>query len=817
MARSRRLRVSRSVPSPASTIGAIAREASAFPLGALMLAASVSSWAQSPAPTAAAEPKPAGTLPTITATGSGETDNKNDVQTTKTNIGKGTQEIRDVPQSLTVVTEKLMDDVRMDTLRDALHYTAGITFAATENGTDQDIRLRGFPVATTGDLLIDGMRDPSQYDRDTFNLDRIEVLRGSASMIFGRGSTGGVINQVSKKPLLADQTDLQGTVGSEGYVRGTADFNKRLTETSALRINAMWNTSDNGGAKIDKNGIAPSYSWGIGTRDEFTIGAFHLDVDNIPLSAIRWLPNGRYGVSGFTAAGLPTIGPMSSIADIPPGNFYGTTQDKLKGEANYANAAWNHIFDDGSSLRTQLRSGTFKRQQETTVAGFLATFGQPTTAANLNDFTVLQRAGLTPRKDEYRGTYVQSDYSKEFNWGSTKHSLLAGIDGSKEDTDRYQNNAYLFNNSGRGLALGTRPNTLVGTPDNGAGLTGTGLTPVYRDSSGYSAKSWGVYAQDLVEVAPMWKVLGGVRYDKLTGDFDQYTYTNPSCVNRNTNATIANPTNGCTGGVQLYRPGSPFPVTTTTHLSQGAWSYRAGVLFQPTPTQSYHISYGTSFNSSADTYQYVSPQTANTPPEKSRNFEIGAKLDWLDGKLSTRAAIFKTEKTNERTTDSDFAGSSYLLSGKRHAQGVEIDVVGRLTPQWEVYLSYSYIDEATIDAAGSTVGPGIVGSPVGLTPRHSGAMWVSYQATPKLRFGAGIHGASENRPLQGGSGAASRTASTPGYVVGDVMAEYKFTPDLYAQLNVNNVTNKLYGDQLYPGFVIAGAKRSVLFTVGARF
>ena len=54
-------------------------------------------------------------------------------------------------------------------------------------------------------------------------------------------------------------------------------------------------------------------------------------------------------------------------------------------------------------------------------------------------------------------------------------------------------------------------------------------------------------------------------------------------------------------------------------------------------------------------------------------------------------------------------------------------------------------------------------------------------------------------------------------VVGDMMLEYKFTPDLYAQLNVNNVTNKLYGDQLYPGFVIAGAKRTVLFTVGARF
>jgi catecholate siderophore receptor len=134
-----------------------------------------------------------------------------------------------------------------------------------------------------------------------------------------------------------------------------------------------------------------------------------------------------------------------------------------------------------------------------------------------------------------------------------------------------------------------------------------------------------------------------------------------------------------------------------------------------------------------------------------------------------------------------------------------------------VYFSYSYIPKATIDEVGSNSAPGIVGSRVGLTPKHSGAAWISYQATPKLRLAGGLRGASENRPLQGTTGAASLSNSTPGYVVGDLMAEYKFTPDLYAQINVTNVSNKLYDDQLYPGFVIAGTPRIVLFTVGARF
>lgn len=790
-----------------------AREGAMLPLGALMLAASVSSWAQTGAEPASS----AGTLGTVTVVEEAEPQGKDQVQTKKTNIGKGTQEIRDIPQSINVITERLIDDAKLDTLKDALHYSAGITFAATENGTDQDIRLRGFPVATVGDLLIDGMRDPSQYDRDTFNLERIEVMRGAASMIFGRGSTGGVINQVTKRPVLADQTDVVGTIGSRGFYRTTLDFNKRLGEDSAVRLNAMWNKADNGGAKIDKWGVAPSYSWGIGTADEFTVGLFHLNVDNVPMTAIRWLPTGRYGVTGYTALGVPQFGALSSIAKITPGNFYGTTADTLLGKATYGNAAWTHRFGDGGELRTQFRSGTFDRTQQSSVAGFGTTLGQTTTASNLSDATILTRSGLTPRKDQYKGTYLQSDYSKEFAWGSTRHQILTGVDASKEEANRFQNSGYLFNSSGRGLTLGTRPNTWVGTPDDGAGLSGSMLPPVYRDSSGYSAKSVGVYFQDLVQVAPSWKLLGGVRYDRLSGDFTQYSYTNPSCVNRTTGATITNPTNFCQGGVQLYRPGSILPTETTTHLSQGTWSYRGGVLYQPTPTQSYHISYGTSFNSSADTYQYVTPQTANTPPEKSRNIEIGAKLDWLDGKLSTRAALFKTEKTNERTTDSDFAGTSYLLSGKRHSQGLEIDIAGRLTPQLEVYFSYTFIPRATIDEVGSTATPGTVGSRVGLTPKHSGAAWVSYQATPKFRVAAGVRGASENRPLQGTTGAASRNASAPGYVAGDLMLEYKFTPDLYAQLNVTNVTNKLYGDQFYPGFVISGTPRTYQLTIGARF
>ena len=160
-------------------------DAKHLPLGALMLMGSLGAVAQTGTPAEAKTLKPVVIKETAVAP-----EGKDGVRATTTGIGKGNQALRDIPQSITVVTEKLVDDRNLDTLKDVLHNTAGVTFLAAEGG-EEDIRLRGFSLATSGDIFVDGMRDPAFYDRDTFNNDRIELLRGSASMLFGRGSTGG--------------------------------------------------------------------------------------------------------------------------------------------------------------------------------------------------------------------------------------------------------------------------------------------------------------------------------------------------------------------------------------------------------------------------------------------------------------------------------------------------------------------------------------------------------------------------------------------------------------------------------------------------
>ena len=173
-----------------------------------------------------------------------------------------------------MVNEKLIHDQGKDSLKSALENVVGITFEAGEGGrVGNNIRPRGFSAA--GDIYLDGMRDIAQHNRDVFNVERIEVLRGAASMLFGRGSTGGIINQVSNQARPITEREVNATVGTNGYQRYQGDFNFKLEGDAALRINAMATDGDkrgdNAGASTHRRGLALDYRLGIGTANEFEI------------------------------------------------------------------------------------------------------------------------------------------------------------------------------------------------------------------------------------------------------------------------------------------------------------------------------------------------------------------------------------------------------------------------------------------------------------------------------------------------------------------------------------------------------------------
>lgn len=733
------------------------RPASPLPLGALAAGVGLSllgsaALAQTVSPPPAADEE-AQTLPAISvkAQTSRKPAAKEAYQAVTTTIGKGKQELRDIPQSVTVVTEKLLDDRNLTDLKDVLRTTAGITFMAGETG-EEDVRLRGFSLAQAGDIYLDGMRDPSLYERDTFNNDRIEVLRGSASMLFGRGSTGGVVNQVSKQAMLGTQHEVEVTAGTGRMYRLTGDFNIQTGERSALRINAMTHEANNGGATVSKKGIAPTFRWGIGTADEFAVSLYHLEYDNNPTYSHPWLI--RNG----------TIIPV-----LKADKFYGLASDYNRGSADSLTLSHQHRFADGGELKTSLRQGHYERDLLALNLGVGSSGAREFTTDQISDATILTRRESKGRIAATTGTLLQSDYSNAFTLSGLRHSVLAGADLSWDKGRRAPTYAQ---------PTGTKlPATTVGTPNDGAWMPDLRGAPAFNY---FTSRNVGLYAQDMVAITPAVKLIAGVRHDEFTAHYHNLS---------------------------------------ENYVRQDSlWSHRLGALYQPNDWASFHVSTGTSFNVSADAYQYElgnakeRAKTANTPPEKSRNVEIGSKLNLLDQRLSVNTSLFYAEKYNERNTDADSAATQQLLSGKRHATGMDFDIVGQITRKWEAYLSYTWIPEARIDASNITSGTAQrKGDRPALTPKHSASLWNTYQLTPQWRLGAGLN----HRGSQSPEG--RRDLQARDFTTLDLMAEYTIDWRTSVRLNVTNVTNELYADSLYRGFYAPGAARSAQLTLKMNF
>jgi catecholate siderophore receptor len=209
---------------------------------------------------------------------------QNSYYTPESSLSRIPVPLKDVPQSITVIPQQLMQERAASSFQDALKSVPGISFQAGEGGVQgNNLTLRGY--SARNDIFIDGVRDQGSYFRDIFNVESIEVLKGPSSQYFGRGSTGGAINQVSKVPQVAPSYGGTLSLGDGIYLRGTADVNQPITPTIALRINLMAHKDDIVGrdvAEQQRLGFAPSISFGLGTPTQFTLSYLVQGEDNIP-------------------------------------------------------------------------------------------------------------------------------------------------------------------------------------------------------------------------------------------------------------------------------------------------------------------------------------------------------------------------------------------------------------------------------------------------------------------------------------------------------------------------------------------------------
>ena len=710
-------------------------------MGALMLAMSVSSWAQSTLPETEAAKVEGKTLAPVVVTGARERDQQT-YQSGITSSGKVPVLAKDIPQSLTVVSEKLLHDQGKDSFKTALENVIGITFEAGEGGRVGDnIRLRGFSAA--GDIYQDGMRDIAQYNRDTFHVERIEVLRGAASMLFGRGSTGGIVNQVSKQPRLMTEHEVSATVGTQGYQRYQGDFNFKLDDDAALRINAM-STDANGrgdkaSASTQRQGLAIDYRLGVGTANEFQFSYYHLDYNDKPDWGISWLNN------------RPAPAPTNRY-------WYGLDSDFQKDQADAVTLTHIHRWNDGSRLKSSVRDGYYTRSMWATQSSFAS----GTTADNFGPSTVVNRRTNAKAGEEHH-TFLQTDYLTSTQWLGLKNNILIGAEYAVENSSR---STYPY-------LISTKSSTTVGNPDSTA-ISGNLTQQV---ATQFKATTLGLYLQDTLDLTPQWKLVGGLRIDNFTGDYDR------------SGQSLAS----------LSR--------TDTLMSK-----RLGLMYQPTDEVSYYAAYGTSFNTSGDLYQY-DPQSANTPAESSRNIEIGAKWELYEGDLSLRTALARTDKYNERNTDIDTATNSYLLSGKRHTDALEFEVAGRINPQWDVFAGLGFL-RAVIDQAGSNVaGQAEVGQNPGLSPSRQATLFTTYRINPTWRIGGGMTAVSQNKPAN----SVTSLNRAPGYVKADALVEYRINQSNAIKFNIDNLFDKVYYNTLYRGFAAPGLARSVHVTLTSKF
>ncbi len=659
----------------------------------------------------------------------------------------------DVPQAITVVTKELLHDKSEFTLKEALSNVAGLTFNAAEGGRIGDnMNLRGF--FTFGDIYLDGIRDVAQYNRDTFNIESVDVLRGGAAMLFGRGQAGGVVNQVSKDAEAEEFGKLSVTLGSENFKRASLDVNTMLNDTTAIRINAMGmdsgSTRDN--VYNESIGFAPTITFGLNTDNEFSLSHYYLKTHITP----------DFGV------------PFDSKTKRPPAElgkhvFYGFDDDYEDNEVNFSTAMYTHKFSKDSQLRSIFRHAEYERYNWSTAPGGYNTMAGP-------DFTVT-RSTKTQGADESTDTW-QNDLTAKVNTFGLNHDILIGTEVLLEEQKRFRSAG---SNAGNPVADAFDPNP-SDTPANP--LYGKKSTDV---SSGYDGKSYALYMQDTLELTKDWKIMGGVRKDWLS--MDSFT--------RSTLDVVV-PTH-LSYNQMSYRAGLSYQPSRNSHyyfswnesFSPTADLYSFSSALPPETSETFELGakwdlFDGDISLRASLYKTIKHWERETDVLSAAANPIRTKKRHTDG--------LELEAAGRITDDWDiFAGVALM--------DPEID---------EVAPSYVNASGTTVAAKSNIY--------VGKRPPNATDYTFNLWSTYKLGNGWKIGGGAEGKGDRAGYGYSATATTfdpntAPAYVRFDGMLSHS-TKTYNLQLNVKNLFNTTYYDAIYINgpFVVPGTGRTFQVT-----
>lgn len=389
--------------------------------------------------------------------------------------------LRDVPQAISVVSQELIADQRMQSMADVVRYMPGVGMAQGEGHRDAPI-LRGN--ATTSDFFVDGVRDDVQYFRDVYNVERVEALKGPNAMIFGRGGVGGVINRVSRQADWGSPREVGLQLGSWGERRLTTDIGTAFSKRVAARVTGLYQAADSFRAAVssERFGVNPTVAFQVTPNTLLRAGYeyFHDDrtVDR--------------GVSSFN--GRPLDGFRSTFFGDP-------TLSTSAARVHITSGLLEHRFGSGVTLRNRVSYAVYDKFYQNVFPGSLNTAGTQVSLSAYDNDT--RRTNL----------FNQTDVIMTARTGSIAHALLAGAEFGRQDTDNIRMTGY-FSGLGPNVTTVFRP---LGDPRVSLPME---FRPSASDPNITSrATIAALYAQDQVTLTRHLQAVVGLRVDHFQVDF----------------------------------------------------------------------------------------------------------------------------------------------------------------------------------------------------------------------------------------------------------------------------------------------------------
>jgi catecholate siderophore receptor len=718
-------------------------------------------------------------------------------------MAKFTEPLLTTAQSITVIPQFAVKDEAVTTLRDTLRNVPGISLAAGEAGAQGDnLTIRGF--TARNDIFLDGIRDFGSYFRDTFNYEQVEALEGPAGVEFGRGSTGGVVNQESKVPTVQQFAHLETQFGTDKTRRITADLNSHELSGlggTAFRLNLMGQESGVAGrdyAEIRRWGVAPAVSIGLNTKTQGTLSYVHLQENDTPDYGLPWFNN--------TVAPGPI---RHNYYGFPNENYLQTNDDILTLRVD-------HQFSPSVNLHTIARAANYPRQAQITepqicsnaplsvpVGGVVAAL--PTSAVNTalpcpymassNPSTMVVNRNQLQVKSVEGDLWDQAEVTAQFKVLGLRNSLVAGAEGGQEISNPIRT-SYTINK------INTVPSTSLVDPNAQQSFAGTGyITSIVHTK----AESVGMYFVDTVKLGNLFEVSGGVRWDRFGTRYNLWQPTPPA------------------GGTVTV------PVAPISRVDEQP-SYRAALVYKPSIHGSVYFDYGTSFDPAASSLSLsIGLANSSAAPEENETYEAGVKWNFLNERLMAEGAVFRTEKNNARETDPTNA-NNIVAAGNQLVKGVQFSMVGRLPHGMDVVAGYAYLNS---DVIYSKFFPTSVGYPLANVPKQTFNVFITHRLPWRLNAGLGSNYVASRTasstvpyvptgyaPNPNGPGFVVTSVAmkqVPGYWIFDVMLKRPITERLELQANVNNILNRYYIDLPHPSHLIPGAGANALIGINFKF